>query len=199
MFERFTHDARDVVHRAIDHARLLGHDWVGCEHLLLSIAGAEGTTGALLRDRGIGPRAVGEAIVAVIGPGAGDSDDKVALATLGIDLDQVRHTVEATFGSGALEAAADRRRGRLRRRLGRRRPSCATPTGSLAFSPRAKRCLELSLRQSLRLKHSSVGVEHIALTLLGRDDTAAWGVLLHLGADPAELRSVIEGSLRRSA
>ena len=197
MFERFTQDGRQVVVRAQEHARRLGHGWVGCEHILLGVADSETAVGALLREVGAQPEALEEAIAAVIGPGPADGDDKVALAALGIDLDQVRHAVEATFGSGALEEATARRRGGLRHRLRQQRRSCGTR--HLPFTPRAKRCLELSLRDSLRLKDGYIGVEHIALSLLGRDDTAAWKVLLRLGVDPAELRRTIEESHRRTA
>ena len=117
MFERFTQDGRQVVVRAQEHARRLGHGWVGCEHILLGVADSETSVGALLREVGAHSQALDEAIAAVIGPGPADGDDKVALAALGIDLDQVRHAVEATFGSGALEEATARRRRGLRHRL----------------------------------------------------------------------------------
>lgn len=199
MFQRFTHDARQVVVTAEEHARRLGHGWIGCEHLLLGCARSETSVGALFRDRGARPPVVEDAIAALIGTGPGDGDDKVALATLGIDLDQVRHAVEATFGSGALEGATARGRRGLRRRLRRRRTSCTTATGALPFTPRAKRCLEISLREALRLKHDHIGVEHLGLALLARDDTAAWAVLRRLGVDPPELRRTIEESHRRTA
>ena len=198
MFERFTQDGRQVVVRAQEHARRLGHGWVGCEHILLGVADSETPVGALLREVGAHSQALDEAIAAVIGPGPADGDDKVALAALGIDLDQVRHAVEATLGSGALEEATARRRGGLRHRLRQQRRSGGA-TRHLPFTPRAKRCLELSLRESLRLKDGYIGVEHIALSLLGRDDTAAWKVLLRLGVDPAELRRAIDESHRRTA
>lgn len=199
VFERFTEDGREVVVRAQEHARQLRHDWVGCEHILLGVAGSRSPVAALFRDRGAQPQALEDVIAAWIGPGRGDNDDKVALAALGIDLDQVRHAVEATFGSGAFEVASARRRRGLRRRLRPRRTPCRTMTGGLPFTPRAKRCLELSLRESLRLKHGSIGVEHIALALLAKDDTAAWKVLLRLGVDPPELRRAIVAWHRRTA
>lgn len=199
MFERFTHEARDVVQGAQAHARRLGHGAVGCEHLLLAVSGVDGPAGAALRDRGAGPPAVEEAIVSVIGAGSGDKDEKAALAALGIDLDEVRTAVEATFGAGALDTAAGYRRRRIRRRLLRRRSPCGPPTRSLPFTSRAKRCLELSLRESLRLKHRSIGAEHVALALTAHDDTVAWRALVHLGVDPAEVRRAIEEPFRRTA
>ena len=206
MFERCTEDARQVVRRAEDHARRLGHGRVGCEHLLLAVAGAEGVAAELLCERGAGPEALEEAIVALVGRGRGaapgDNDDKVALAALGIDLDVVHEALEAKFGPGALDRAASRpRRRRLRRRLTRlgRRPSrCTAGSRALPFTARAKRSLELSLRESLRLQHRSIGVDHLALALLARDDTAAWKALLRLGVDPGALRAAVQEPLRRT-
>ena len=204
MSERLTDDSREVLRQAQEHARRLGHGAIGCEHLLLAVAGTDAAAAALLRHRGAGPEALEEAIVSVVGTGAGDNDDKVALAAIGIDLDGVRQALEARFGPGALERAAAPSPGcrHLRRRLralGRRRVPCASGSRSLPFTARAKRTLELSLRESLRLQHRCIGVDHIALALLARDDTAAWKVLLGLGIDPVELRTAIEEPMRRTA
>lgn len=196
MFERFTPESRQVVVRAQEHARRLHHGWIGCEHVLVGVAESPSSAGALFRDRGAQPAALSGAILALIGQGPGDNDDKVALAGLGIDLDEVRQAVEANFGPGSLESTTTRWR---RRRLGGRRAHCRVATGNLPFTSRAKRCLELSLRESLRLKHGFIGVEHIALALLARDDTVAWEVLVRIGIDPSELRRGIEASLGRTA
>lgn len=170
---------------------------MGCEHLLLAVSGTDGPAGAALRERGARQQAVEEAIVSVIGTGPGDNDEKVALAALGIDLDEVRTAVEATFGAGALDTSPGRRR--IRRPLLGRRAPCGPPTRSLPFTSRAKRCLELSLRESLRLNHRSIGAEHVALALTAHDDTVAWRALVHLGVDPAEVRVAIEETFRRTA
>jgi ATP-dependent Clp protease ATP-binding subunit ClpA len=69
----------------------------------------------------------------------------------------------------------------------------------LPFTPRAKRSLELSLREAIRLKHNHIGGEHIALGLLRADDTMAWRVLRRLGIEPADLRDALLQALRRSA
>ena len=196
MFKRFTREGREVLVRAQEHARRLGHCWVGCEHLLLGVADSQTPVGAVLRARGLQPDELDEAIVAVVGacPGPGSNDDKVALAALGIDLDEVCRVVEASFGPGALEEVARRRRShRNWHRLRRRAATGTSCTPRPPFTPKAKRGLELALRESLRLKHDHIGVEHLALALLLRDDTAAWKVVLHLGAAPGELRREIEG------
>ncbi len=198
VFERFTPEAREVVGRAQEHAHRQGHGWIGCEHLLLGVATSTTPVAMLLRDRGAGPQALEESIAAVIGPNSGDSDDDRLLGTLGIDMGEVRRAAEAAFGTGALETGRIPRRG-PRDRLGRWRRHCTGSSGNRPLSRKAKRCLELSLREALRLKHGHIGVEHIALALLARDDTAAWKVLLHLGVAPGEVRRTIEASQRRTA
>ncbi len=112
MFERFTGGARQVVVRAQEEARRLGHSYIGGEHLLLAAAGAENQAGAVLRDHGITPERVAAEIVRVIGrgpdPAPGDplrGMDREALAAIGIDLDVVRDRIEAAFGPDALARA----------------------------------------------------------------------------------------------
>lgn len=200
MFHRFTDEARHVVTRAEEHARRLGHRWIGCEHLLLGLAGVKDPVASLFHDRGASPQAVEEAIGAVIGTTPGDNDDAVLLATLGVDLAEVRRAAEAAFGPGALDATMSRRH--TWRRFGRRHrcgPPISTSSGRRTLTPKAKRCLERSLRESLRLGHGHIDVEHIAMALLASDDTAAWQVLVHLGVDPPELRRAIERTQRRTA
>lgn len=103
MFERFTLDARTVVIHAQEHARRLGHRYVGCEHLLLAVASAGQPASAVLREQGITPEHVEEEIVRRVGLGGGAglfSDlDRDALSAIGIDLDAVRARIEASFGT----------------------------------------------------------------------------------------------------
>ena len=80
MFERFTAEARLVVVQAEEHARRLGHDWLGCEHILLAVAGTETPAGTLLRENGAGPAAVEHALVSLIGHGP-DHDSGPTIAT----------------------------------------------------------------------------------------------------------------------
>jgi len=110
MFERFTPEARAVVIQANEHARRLGHRYVGGEHLLLAAVGAGLPASAVLAAHGVTPERVEEEIVRRVGLGAGaglfagvDSD---ALACIGIDLDAVRARIEASFGPRALAHAA---------------------------------------------------------------------------------------------
>ncbi|MGY1660970.1 Clp protease N-terminal domain-containing protein [Geodermatophilus sp. SYSU D00705] len=170
MFERFTSTAREVVVRAQSEARELGHGTIDTEHLLLALVARPGTpTAQVLARHGITHATVAGAVTALVG---GDDLDAEALTALGIDLDAVRSKVEATFGPGALS----RRRGR------------GVPSGHIPFSPRAKKVLELSLREALALQSRSITETHIALGLLREGEGLAVQVLHHRGVDLAGLR-----------
>jgi ATP-dependent Clp protease ATP-binding subunit ClpA len=109
MFERFTGDARTVVVHAQEHARRLGHRYIGCEHLLLAVTSTGQPASAVLRENGLTPEHVEVEIVRLAGLGAGASLfadlDRDALASIGIDLDAVRARIEAAFGPEALTRA----------------------------------------------------------------------------------------------
>lgn len=169
MFERFTRDARETVTQAQVEARTLGHGAIGTEHLLLGVAAATSEASRALADSG----ATSEALRAAIRP----SLDAGALASIGIDVDEVRRRVEASFGPGALE------RGRSRRcRRGDR-------AGFAPLTPAAKKSLELALREAVRLGDRRIGPEHVLLGLL-REGSA--GALLERAGTPvAELREAL--------
>ena len=214
MFERFTGDARAAVAGAQEHARRLGHRYIGCEHLLLAAASTSGPAAAALREHGTTPQAVETEIVRLIGLGQPASLfsalDQEALAAVGIDLDAVRERVEAAFGPDAFTRAApaacrgnrpawpNRPMTRLRRRRQRSRAASgldaalgAYPTGHLPFTPRAKMCLQRSVREALQLGQSYIGVEHLTLALLAMDQGAVPPILSALGASPATLRAAV--------
>ena len=130
MFERFTDRARRVVVLAQEEARMLNHDYIGTEHILLG----------LIRE--------GEGVAAK------------ALESLGISQEAVRQQVEEIIGQG-LHA----------------------PSGHIPFTPRAKKVLELALREALQLGHNYIGTEHILLGLIREGEGVAAQVLLKLGAD----------------
>jgi ATP-dependent Clp protease ATP-binding subunit ClpC len=139
MFERFTDRARRVVVLAQEEARMLNHNYIGTEHILLG----------LIHE--------GEGVAAK------------ALESLGI----------------TLEACA---RSRSRRSSARaRRP----PTGHIPFTPRAKKVLELSLREALQLGHNYIGTEHILLGLIREGEGVAAQVLVKLGADLNRVRQQV--------
>jgi hypothetical protein len=120
MFERFTPEARFIIVHASEHARRLGHRYIGGEHLLLAAVSTSQPASEVMRAHGVTPELVEEEIVRRVGLGAGASLfaglDQDALATIGIDLDAVRARIEASFGPQALtdaaQAALPVRRGR---------------------------------------------------------------------------------------
>jgi ATP-dependent Clp protease ATP-binding subunit ClpA len=172
MFERFTDEARAVVRQAQEEARRLHHPFIGTEHILLAmLETGEGPAAQALRDRGADPADLRRRIVGVVDP-PGDDLDPAALATLGIDLEEVRRVTEATFGPGALDVQG-------------RKPS---KPGHIPFSKRGKKLLELSLREALRLGHKYIGTGHLLLGLIREGDGLGARALTDAGIDLAALR-----------
>jgi ATP-dependent Clp protease ATP-binding subunit ClpA len=222
MSGRFSADARAVVTQAQEHARRLGHSRLGCEHLLLAVAGTSEPASAVLRERGITPQQVEAQIRQLSGtvqPARPlDGLDREALASIGIDLDVVRASIEASFGPGALaRSAARRKRGpagrnfawrkgpvaelwRRRRRHGRRAADPSSPvTGHLPLTSSAKGALERSVQEAQALQTSHVGVEHIALALLATDNGMIPPILSALSTSPAGLRAGILDRYRQAS
>jgi ATP-dependent Clp protease ATP-binding subunit ClpA len=221
MFDRFSADARTVVARAQEHARRLGHSHLGCEHLLLAVAGTSEPASAVLRERGITPQQVLAQIRQLSGPVQSprplDGLDREALASIGIDLDVVRASIEASFGPGALARSAARRKrgpaGRKfawrkgpvaerwrRRRHGRRAitPS-PPPSGHLPLTSGARSALERSVQEAQALHTGHVGVEHITLALVATESGMIPPILSALGISPAALRAGILDRYRRAS
>jgi ATP-dependent Clp protease ATP-binding subunit ClpA len=153
MFERFTATARLAVIGAQARARRRGDDRITTEHLLLALYDvpdhlAVTVLDVLGADRAAVERAVDERRT------GGRASDAAALATLGIDLDEVRRQVEDAFGPGALERT--RAAGARRRHVG----------GHIPFDRAARKVLELALREAVRLEHRHLGTEHLLLGLL---------------------------------
>jgi ATP-dependent Clp protease ATP-binding subunit ClpC len=138
MFEKFTDKARRVVVLAQEEAKLLNHNYIGTEHILLG----------LIHE--------GEGVAAK------------ALESLGINLDSVREQVQEIIGQGQ-----------------------QAPTGHIPFTPRAKKVLELSLREALQLGHSYIGTEHLLLGLIREGEGVAAQVLTKLGADTNRVRQQV--------
>jgi ATP-dependent Clp protease ATP-binding subunit ClpA len=189
MFERFTEEARAAVVQAQTEARSLGHGWIGTEHLLLAVLADEssGVTRAL-GGLGLDAARVRQQVLAEIGAGV---DDDTALADLGIDLEAVRRRVEERFGPGALDSPAPRRR--RRRLLGRRRRPpvpCGSPSGHIPFTPRAKKSLELALREALAAKSRDIRTTHLVLGLM-REEGLAAAVVTRLGVRPDAVRQAV--------
>jgi ATP-dependent Clp protease ATP-binding subunit ClpA len=178
MFERFTTAARQTVIEAQQEARRLHHGRVGTEHLLLGLLGQDTPSAAVLTRHGLTRDVVAAAVVDHVGSDELDAD---ALHALGIDLDAVRSTVEATFGPGALDRPGARTR---------------EPGGHVPLTPRAKKVLELSLREAIAMKSRSIVDGHIALGLLREGDGLAMKVLADRGVDPADLRRDLTAALQ---
>ena len=138
MFERFTDRARRVVVLAQEEARMLNHNYIGTEHILLG----------LIHE--------GEGVAAK------------ALESMGISLESVRQQVEEIIGQGQ-----------------------QAPSGHIPFTPRAKKVLELSLREALQLGHNYIGTEHILLGLIREGEGVAAQVLVKLGADLNKVRQQV--------
>lgn len=180
MFERFTDPARQTVVLAQEQARRLQHGHIGTEHLLLALAGQEATASAtVLAAHGLTPQVIVGAITARVQP---DDLDAEALTALGINLAAVRTTAEATFGPGALD----------KRPPGRREPAVA---GHIPFTPRARKVLELSLREALALKHRYIADGHILLGLLREGEGLAAEVIHDRGIDTEALRREVRTAL----
>jgi ATP-dependent Clp protease ATP-binding subunit ClpA len=171
MFNRFTRDAREVVERAQDEAAELGHDYIGTEHLLLGIAARGGLPASLGVEHGALQAAVAS---------SSQQLDADALAAIGIDLDAVRRAVEESFWPGALS-------GRRRRR------------GHIPFCPKAKKALELALREALVLKDRHIGSDHILLGIARESDSGAARALTACGTTPAALRDAVLAARREAA
>ncbi len=183
MFERFTSGAREVVVQAQRQARDLGHAPIGTEHLLLALLQGDHDDHAtsILADSGVSLARTRSLLQdlwrcdQLMGPA-----DAGLLDSIGIDLHQVRRQVEAAFGPGALDRGAQAD--------GKRPPRRHRPIDHIPFSPRAKKVLELSLRESLALRQRHIGPEHILLGLLREGQGLAARVLVSQDVDVVDLR-----------
>jgi ATP-dependent Clp protease ATP-binding subunit ClpA len=178
MFERFTDDAREAVTAAQHEAVALRHGWIGTEHVLLGVLATGGGGARLLAGFGVDAAGVREDVVRMVGRGEDDIDPE-ALATLGIDLEAVRERVERAFGPGALS-----RRGRCRR---------GGVSTHVPFTPRAKKSLELTLREAISLGARDLRAEHLVLGLLREGDGVAARVLAEHGVTLAAAREKVAG------
>jgi hypothetical protein len=106
MTRTFTEDANAIVVQAYGHAIRLEHPYLGGEHLLLSLAASGQPAGAVLREHGVTPERTEAEIARLSGGGLFGDLDRDALAAVGVDIDAVRATTEASFGQEALTRAA---------------------------------------------------------------------------------------------
>jgi ATP-dependent Clp protease ATP-binding subunit ClpA len=187
MFERFSEDGRLAIVRAQGEARQLGHGYLGTEHILLGISGSQGLGARALSRLGFDREAARAELRRMIGAGPDLASDEEALRAIGIDLDEVRRRIEAAFGPGALDRVST-----PARRGFRRRRRCETELGSvpIPFTPRAKRSIQLSLREATRLGHRHIGTEHLLLGLVRRQVVAV-ELLRAQGLEPQRVRTAV--------
>jgi ATP-dependent Clp protease ATP-binding subunit ClpA len=177
MFERFTKRARTVVVHAQEIARERRSPTIGSEHLLLGLYAVPDGLAATILARLQVERADVEAELVPFDA----AFDSAGLATLGIDLEEVRRQAEETFGPGAL----DRTRAARGRWQG----------GHIPFERDAKKALELGLREAVRLGHGFIGTEHVLLGLL--HDGRARDVLVARGVGLDGTRALVEELVRK--
>jgi ATP-dependent Clp protease ATP-binding subunit ClpA len=191
MFERFTEPAREAVAAAQEEASLLGHGYLGTEHLLLGILRARGVGARSLDVLSIGLEDARRDVDGEIGSGTprmfGDTDAD-ALRSIGIDLDEVRRRIEATFGAGALDRSV---------RTPRRGRESGPSIGRIPFTPRAKKTLQLALREARALGHGWIGTEHILLGLVRDPRAMAAEILERRGASATRVRGAVLAALGR--
>lgn len=192
MFERFTRGAREVVVGAQTAAHDLGHDWIGSEHLLLSvISRPEDEVAHALWDLGLTAEKVTAALREELGE---HEDDATALRDLGINLEDVRRRVEERFGPGSLDRRAGSGRARRglpsRLRRGRQR--------HVPFTAEGKKVLELALREALPSRSREITVGHVVLGIL-RGGGMATRILTRANVFPGDARRVVVELVRREA
>ncbi len=192
MTGHMTADARAITIEAYEHAIRLGHPYLGGEHFLLAPAAADPPAGVVLREHGVTPGRVEAEIVRLAGGGLFGDLDRDALAVIGIDVDAVRATIEASFGQEALTRAAraaHREPGwlGLRPRSGAQRDGVFLPHG-----PGAEQAL-LSARREARARHAaqSAGVEDLALGILAISEGLVPPILSALGVSGSAVSAAI--------
>ncbi|WP_030451856.1 Clp protease N-terminal domain-containing protein [Herbidospora cretacea] len=190
MFERFTDDARRVVTAAQVEARRLNHPRIGTEHLLLGmLQDPESLAARVLPglDHGGAEARLRDILNQPAGRRGHDLDAEL-LSTIGIDLDAIREKVEEAFGPGALDREPVRdHRGHLR--SGRHIP----------FGPRAKKTLELSLREAIALKHKAITDGHVLLGLIREGEGLAMQIITEAGISPTRVREALVQELSSPA
>lgn len=174
MFERFSKEAQFAVMKAIDEAERYGHDRVSSMHLLSAFTLGRDITATVLAEAGITSQSVEGGLI-------DQSGDAEALGVLGIDLDEVTKAVEASFGAGALSGGQ-------------------TPKKKhLPMTSGAKKALELSLREAIRLGHKTIGSEHILLGLMRDTHGSAYAWLVDRGSDLDRVRDALVERMKRAS
>jgi len=182
MFERLNASARAAIKESEEIAIELRSSTIDVGHLFYGLARTrEETAGVPLHDSGITPDVVRQLLPHRDAPESG-AIDADSLRALGIDFDGVRNVVERTFGSGALESAADRRGG-------------SAPLRRPHFTVEAKRALAQSLRVATELHHKTIVPGHLLLALLRLDNDFVSEVIVRSTTNVAGLSSTVLAAL----
>jgi len=192
MTGHMTADAIAIGRRAYENAIRLGHPYLGGEHFLLALAGSGQPAGAVLREHGATPGRVEAEIVRLAGGGLFGDLDRGALATVGVDVDAVRATVEASFGHEALTRAARAARPKSRWFDPRPRSGAGRDGSFLPHGPGAGQAL-LGARHEARARHATepARVEDLALGILAVSEGLVPPILSALGTSGSSLSTAI--------
>lgn len=193
-----------IQHGAFEHALRLGHPYIGSEHVLLALAGADHPAAAVLRAHGVTPDRVEEQVIRMAGDSMFGDLDRTALATVGIDVDAVRDRVTRSFGPEALSRAgrASRTGPRSRRPAWwdpRRRyvgPGAQRDGIYLPSRPGVVQCLGNADAEKQARQDPQISVGHFALGLLSVTDGPALAILAKISdVSGPELRTAIANTL----
>jgi hypothetical protein len=195
-----TEQARTIPMGGFEYARRLGLPYVGCEHWLIALAGADHPAAAALREHGVTPEHVEEQVVRLSGGGLFGDLDRNALAAVGIDVDAVRDRMTETFGLEALSRAghAARPRATTRPRSDPRRqgPGVHANGVFLPHSPDVMKCLLGARAEQQARPDAQIDVELLALSLLSLTTGLVPPVLAALGTPAATLRAAVTDACR---
>lgn len=172
IFVRYRKDTHRTLDVARHEARALSHNYIGTEHLLLALTvGDFGVATQVLAQCGVTETRLKRQVIHELDTSSDDltDTDTQALATVGIDLDEVRRRVEQSFGPSALDNP----------------PPC--PTGT-PLTDKALRTLHATPRHARRLGHRNIGPEHLLIALMDDERTLAVRLIEKLGSTPHALR-----------
>jgi ATP-dependent Clp protease ATP-binding subunit ClpA len=186
MFERFTTTAREVVRLGLAEAERAGADFVGTEHLLMGmLAAGDGRAYRALTAAGLTLDSVRATAARMTGSsGSLGAEDAEALRTIGIDLDAVIERVEQSFGPGALTSPVSPKR---------------RTWGTSRLTKRAKKVLELGLREAKAMHHNYIGSEHLLLGLIREGGGLGAKILVGSGVSLSALRASVVADLDKAA
>jgi ATP-dependent Clp protease ATP-binding subunit ClpC len=180
VFDKFTNLAKRAIVLSQNEAIGLGYDFIGTEHLLLGLTGVrEGIAGQILSEHGVTAERVRPEAVRLLEaagvPATGGRAAAEALASIGIDVDEIRRRAEENFGPGRFYFP---------------RP---------AYTAEAKKALENTLREAVALGHDDIGTEHMLLGMIAAGESVGVRALAALEVDPAELRQSVLARLTPAA